>query len=435
MRKSSNTCNTHLNDANISQDHPQGEHRAHFIVRVSLTWSIMRTISLVNFVTYLLSTSTASQLHLTFIATNIGARRNCRLRRTQQQHHGHALRCSALAGVHYMTVPELKEQLKKYKLPVSGRKQDLIERINEFHSGSEISTIDADDHGNKSDKELESLTVNKLKERLKLLGLPVTGLKRELIDRLKKHTYIISTSESDVLDATTGSDANTRRTDASYFDEDDDDSSISMDSNQESHSSEVVKSRRARRKKHFKTQEVRELIRANDHRAPVKAEEMISTLELIAKEENNDDYLPGPKQYTALIDAYAKTNTRSAEAVIERIMKSDLHLTTTMMNAILGAYVNMGTLEGAKEATAILRRMEYTRNFGGGAIKPNVYSYSLAIAAWAKCKSLDAAMNAEQILIGLIESYEKVSTNHSDMSGAEELRPNSVVFNSVIDAC
>jgi len=161
---------------------------------------------------------------------------------------------------------------------------------------------------------------------------------------------------------------------------------------------------------------------------------MISTLELIAKEENNDDYLPGPKQYTALIDAYAKTNTRSAEAVIERIMKSDLHLTTTMMNAILGAYVNMGTLEGAKEATAILRRMEYTRNFGGGAIKPNVYSYSLAIAAWAKCKSLDAAMNAEQILIGLIESYEKVSTNHSDMSGAEELRPNSVVFNSVIDA-
>ena len=378
--------------------------------------------SLINFVSYLLATSTASQPQLTFIPTNISSRRNRRLRRPQQ--HGHGLRLSSLADGHNMTVPQLKDQLRKYNLPVGGRKQQLIERLEEFHS-SEITTRDTDEHGNNSDQELESLTVNMLKERLKSLALPVTGRKQELIDRLKGVTY----SESDDFDAM--SDVNTRP-DNSHSD--DDNSSILIESNQESQLSEEVKSRRARRKKHFKTQEVRELIRANDPRAPAKAEEMLSTLELIAKKENNEDYLPGPKQYTALIDAYTKTNTRSAEAVIERIMKSDLQLTTIMMNAILGAYVNMGTLEGAKEATAILRRMEYTRDFGGGAIKPNVYSYSLAISAWAKCKSLDAAMNAEQILIGLIESYEKTAMNDSDMTGAEELRPNSVVFNSVIDA-
>ena len=380
--------------------------------------------SLINFVSYLLATSTASQPQLTFIPTNISSRRNRRLRRPQQ--HGHGLRLSSLADVHCMTVKKLKEQLRKNNLPVGGRKQELIERLEEFHS-SEITTTDTDEHGNNSDQELEFLTVNMLKERLKSLGLTVTGRKQELINRLRDVSY----SESDDFDAR--SDVNTRP-DNRHFDVEDDNSSILMESNQESQLSEEVKSRRARRKKHFKTQEVRELIRANDPRAPAKAEEMLSTLELIAKEENNEDYLPGPKQYTALIDAYTKTNTRSAEAVIERIMKSDLQLTTIMMNAILGAYVNMGTLEGAKEATAILRRMEYTRDFGGGAIKPNVYSYSLAISAWANCKSLDAAMNAEQILIGLIESYEKAAMNDCDMTGAEELRPNSVVFNSVIDA-
>jgi hypothetical protein len=147
-------------------------------------------------------------------------------------------------------------------------------------------------------------------------------------------------------------------------------------------------SRKARRKKYFKTQEVRELIRANDPRAPAKEEEMIATLEQMAKDENNDEYLPGTRQYTVLIDAYAKSQTSGAEKLIERIMKSNIDFTTTMMNAIMGAYANMGTVEGAKQATTILERMEYIRDFGGGAIKPTVYSYSLAISAWAKCHSL-----------------------------------------------
>lgn len=342
-----------------------------------------------------------------------------------------------------LTVPELKEQLRQCNLPVGGRKQELILRLNNYLSSSESSitfanddasdrsgddidaittTIDANERVNcKPGEDLECMTVPMLKDRLKLMGLPVGGRKQELIARLMEHSAA-TVSESDG----TSDIAN----DIGMFEENIDQDIINF----EVQSNEDPKSRRARRKKYFKTQEVRALIRANDPRAPKKAEEMIATLELMAREENDELYLPGPKQYTTLIDAYAGSDTRSAEAVIERIMKSDLQLTTTMMNSIMGAYANMGTLQGAKEATAILERMEYTRDFGSGAIKPTVYSYSLAISAWAKCGSYDAATYAESILTRLLDAYEKVTTNQSDCEYAEELKPNSVVFNSVIDA-
>jgi hypothetical protein len=319
-----------------------------------------------------------------------------------------------------MTVLELKDRLRQMNLSVGGRKQELIDRLNEHYFNNPLSD-DADDVGSSED-DYNSLTVPVLKQRLKTLGLPLTGRKDDLIQRLRGQA---KPQESPIIDAAESSIDHTDDG-TSFFDE--------TEMNQDELSNEDPKSRRARRKKYFKTQEVRELIRSNDPRAPQKAEEMIATLELMAKEEKDDEYLPGPKQYTTLIDAYAKSNTRSAEAVIERIMKSNLVLTTTMMNAIMGAYVNMGTLEGAKEASIILERMEYTRDFGSGAVKPTVYSYSLAITAWAKCCSMEAAISASNILTRLLESYEKISMNNNDDEYLQEMKPNSVVFNGVIDA-
>ena len=339
-----------------------------------------------------------------------------------------------------LTVPQLKEQLKRNNLPVGGRKQELIDRLKGFQSNNQTPTIDDDevhvddendDHAVTED--LDSLTVPLLKERLKSFRLPVAGRKQELVERLRSH-HSHESSLSPV--AVTAAQELPRIGDFGN------DNAIGKDSIvlektiiEENQSKEDHKSIRARRKKYFKTQEVRECIRANDPRAPQKAEEMIATLELMAVEENDDAYLPGPKQYTTLIDAYSNSDTRSAEAVIERILQSNLDLTTTMMNAIIGAYVNMGTIEGAKEAMAILERMEYTRDFGGGAVKPTVYSYSLVISAWAKCGSIDAAINAENILIRLIESYDnEILRNGRKSEYSEELKPNSVVFNGVIDA-
>ena len=69
-----------------------------------------------------------------------------------------------------LTVAKLKERCKEAGLPVTGKKAELIERL--------------DDSG---DEDLEALTVVKLKERCKEAGLPVSGKKAELIDRLNEH--------------------------------------------------------------------------------------------------------------------------------------------------------------------------------------------------------------------------------------------------------
>ncbi|KAL7519657.1 hypothetical protein ACHAWX_004417 [Stephanocyclus meneghinianus] len=345
-----------------------------------------------------------------------------------------------------MTIAELKSQLRRMDLSVGGRKQELIERLHEhFSNDAQLRThVDEDCRGNAME-ELESLTVPLLRERLKVIGLPMSGRKQELIERLRTHYQSTRKFSDDStidksIECSNLNASNTSIDDSTMlfaggdevFDGSTDQDLIAISDKYQSHENSM--SRKARRKKYFKTQEVKELIRANDPRAPAKAEEMIAALEQMAKDENNDEYLPGARQYTVLIEAYAKSQTSGAEEVIERIMMSNIDFTTTMMNAVMGAYASMGTVEGAKQATTILERMEYIRDFGGGAIKPTVYSYSLAISAWAKCHSFDSATCAENILTRLLESYEKVLTNGNQSNYAEELKPNSVVFNSVIDA-
>jgi len=76
-----------------------------------------------------------------------------------------------------MTVPLLKEALKKQGLPVSGNKVELIERL----KGEGEETPDEESE----EVDYESMTVPLLKEALKKQGLPVSGNKVELIERLK----------------------------------------------------------------------------------------------------------------------------------------------------------------------------------------------------------------------------------------------------------
>ena len=61
--------------------------------------------------------------------------------------------------------------LRQKKLPISGRKKDLIERLKK---------------GTKDNKTaVEKMTVEQLRSRLRQKGLPVSGRKSELIERLK----------------------------------------------------------------------------------------------------------------------------------------------------------------------------------------------------------------------------------------------------------
>lgn len=316
---------------------------------------------------------------------------------------------------------------------------------------------------------LNSLTVPLLKEKLRGLGLPVGGRKAELIERL--HTAVSDTKDVNMANSAfrlpdeVGNPSISEKKRSSIADTldeildcdegndgDDDDQSLDQTIGDEydniqhlvdSSDEESASARRAKRKKFWKTQEVRDLIKANNPSAAAKAEEMIFTLEDISKQENDDNYLPGPIQYTLLIDAYAKSGTvdatQRAEAVIDRLLNSSssagLGVTPTaqMMNAVMSTYANIGTVDAATKATAILERMEYLKEFGQ-LVKPTVHSYSIAISAWAKCGSGTAAENAERILNRLFDDYNEVLSRGDNKQYAEELMPNNVVFNSVIDA-
>ena len=93
-----------------------------------------------------------------------------------------------------MTVPNLKAALKEQGLPVSGKKAELIERLKE---NSEDETVEPIEEEGASEEETESketettdvdydaMTVPNLKAALKEQDLPVSGKKAELIERLK----------------------------------------------------------------------------------------------------------------------------------------------------------------------------------------------------------------------------------------------------------
>ena len=69
---------------------------------------------------------------------------------------------------------------------------------------------------------------------------------------------------------------------------------------------------------------------------------------------------------------------------------------------------------------------------GDGTVKPSVHSFAIAINAWSNVGSEAAAHNAEEILKRLLEDYDEALEQNTEY--AKDLKPNNVVFNSVIDA-
>ena len=81
-----------------------------------------------------------------------------------------------------LTVKDLQKLLRKYKLPVSGKKSELIDRL----EGQGIPPAKKSEKNNsKKSKKIENMTVAELKFALKANNLKVSGKKEVLIKRLK----------------------------------------------------------------------------------------------------------------------------------------------------------------------------------------------------------------------------------------------------------
>ena len=94
------------------------------------------------------------------------------------------------------TIKELREKLKGVNLPISGKKQDLIDRLADFEAGKikpkvldTASAIAAGDYS--------VMNVKMLKEKLKEKGLKLSGKKSELVKRLTDSDNDSEDSESD----------------------------------------------------------------------------------------------------------------------------------------------------------------------------------------------------------------------------------------------
>ena len=119
----------------------------------------------------------------------------------QSNHHGH-LQASATANLSSLTVPELKERLKREGCKVSGRKTELIQRLEAVYALDTDASIQVKEVGytptNESIEaatnveesnasivnELSRLTVPQLKQLLKAQGCTVSGTKVQLVERL-----------------------------------------------------------------------------------------------------------------------------------------------------------------------------------------------------------------------------------------------------------
>ena len=91
------------------------------------------------------------------------------------------------------TVKELREKLKSVGLTISGKKQDLINRLADFEAGKiKPKVLEEVKEGS-----YDGMTVKELKEKCKEKGLKVSGKKSELIERLNESE---SDCESDCED-------------------------------------------------------------------------------------------------------------------------------------------------------------------------------------------------------------------------------------------
>ena len=234
-----------------------------------------------------------------------------------------------------LTIAALKVRLRQLNLPLGGNKDVLVKRLLDYSEPEQkipqTDTVEQAEVDETHSIELsgdedcvQNLTVPALKSRLRELGLPLGGRKADLIKRLN-----LASIESEQK---------------MKIDENDDDlshsRSLSGDVEDGVRNKERTESstRRAKRKKFWKTQEVRDLIKQNDLNAVTKAEEMITQLERMAIEEDNDEYLPGPIQYTTLIEAYSRGGNTDAPGRAEKVINHLLNTnivgpTTPMLNA------------------------------------------------------------------------------------------------------
>ncbi len=179
--------------------------------------------------------------------------------------------------------------------------------------------------------------------------------------------------------------------------------------------------------------------------APALAEQTLQRIISVYKQTGDEDMKPTVVTFTEVIDAYARSKKKNAAEQAERILLemmegskygNDIPLPTSITcDVVINAWAKRRTREGAQRAERILERMEYFRTMGNSEIQPSTYSFATVISAWANSGAkTEAAERSEYILQRMIKFKQKVENSEDDSEYAKLLSPDTVVYNSVIDA-
>ncbi len=147
---------------------------------------------------------------------------------------------------------------------------------------------------------------------------------------------------------------------------------------------------------------------------------------------------PDVRSYTKVINAISRSFSREdagewAEGMLDKmesLYKSgendSVKPNTFTYTAVIEAYANSGAPNAAQKAEEICNRMVQKYQEGDPNVTPSARSFNAVIHAYAKSRDEGAAEQAELVFDRMMELYEE--------SGLEEIKPNAVNFNSLIGA-
>jgi len=198
---------------------------------------------------------------------------------------------------------------------------------------------------------------------------------------------------------------------------------------------------------------------SGDIRAGEKSLQLLEQMKRLAgiSSENNDDkhdkiYFdthPDIITYNTVLSAWSRCGKKNAapqaekivkeliieqqqETDFENVAKTPIVANRITFNTVLDAWSRSRLPGAAGRAEKLLKYMIQSDNIE---IKPDIYSFTCVMNAWAKSKEEPhKAFHTRQLLDQLIETHQKALQN-SDRRKARALQPTAIPYNTVLNAC
>ncbi|KAL7530932.1 hypothetical protein ACHAXR_003754 [Thalassiosira sp. AJA248-18] len=180
------------------------------------------------------------------------------------------------------------------------------------------------------------------------------------------------------------------------------------------------------------------LANSQDQGAASRAEQILEKMEDLYRTTGDDNVKPRTATYNAIIDAWAKSGEMDAANRAELLLAHMMELYETghnldakpnvrSFNSVLNAWAKSGHPMAPYQAGEVLNRMVELDRSSDLDVSPDATSFATAINAFARSHSFGKAGSAYDLFLHMKELY--------DTSGKSTLRPNNVVYNSVLNAC